>query len=77
MQKEELQFKDEIMENYISRVIQDCTESEKIYCKFLSANDSSETGGHQSGFLVSKSAYSILFDEPGVKGGDIKRRFTK
>ena len=26
------------------------------YCKFLSANDSGETGGHQSGILISKSA---------------------
>ncbi len=61
------------MENYISKVIQDSAESEKIYCKFLSPNDSGETGGHQSGFLVSKPAYSILFNEPGEKGGDIKR----
>ena len=61
------------MENYISKVIEDSSESEKIYCKFLSPNDSGETGGHQSGFLVSKPAYSILFDEPGEKGGDIKR----
>ena len=41
------------MENYISKVIEDSSESEKIYCKFLSPNDSGETGGHQSGFLVS------------------------
>lgn len=61
------------MENYISKVIEDSSESEKIYCKFLSPNDSGETGGHQSGFLVSKPAYSILFDEPGEKGGNIKR----
>lgn len=32
------------------------------YCKFLSANDSGATGGHQSGILVSKSALGIMFD---------------
>lgn len=61
------------MENYISKVIEDSSESEKIYCKFLSPNDSGETGGHQSGFLVSKTAYSILFDKQGQKGGAIKK----
>lgn len=30
------------------------------YCKFLSANDSGETGGHQSGILISKSAKAML-----------------
>ncbi len=61
------------MGNYISKVIEDSSESEKIYCKFLSPNDSGETGGHQSGFLVSKTAYSILFDKQGQKGGAIKK----
>ena len=32
------------------------------YCKFLSANDSGETGGHQSGILISKSALAMIFD---------------
>ena len=25
------------------------------YCRFLTANDSGETGGHQSGILISKT----------------------
>ena len=36
---------------------------EASYCKFLSANDSGETGGHQSGILISKTAKAILFSE--------------
>ena len=31
------------------------------YSKFLSANDSGETGGHQSGILISKSARDMLY----------------
>ncbi|MCD8389234.1 MAG: hypothetical protein LUC21_03605 [Oscillospiraceae bacterium] len=33
------------------------------YCKFLSANDSGETGGHQSGILISKTAKDMLYTE--------------
>ncbi|MDO5532267.1 type II restriction endonuclease [Sutterella sp.] len=43
------------------------------YCKFLSANDTKETGAHQAGFLIGKSAVGILFDRPGVKGENLTR----
>ena len=33
------------------------------FCKFLSANDTGATGGHQSGILVSKSASGMMFQE--------------
>jgi type II restriction enzyme len=42
-----------------------------VFCKFLSANDSGETGGHQCGVLVSKSASSIMFS--GLSGSDQSR----
>ena len=38
------------------------------FCKFLSANDTGDTGAHQSGIYVPKSAASILFDTPGTRG---------
>ena len=38
-------------------------EGHQSYCKFLSANDSGETGGHQSGVLISKSAKSLFFTD--------------
>lgn len=34
------------------------------YCKFLSANDSGATGGHQWGILISKTVKDMIFDEP-------------
>ena len=37
------------------------------YCKFLSANDSGETGGHQSGILISKSAKAMLWTDAEMK----------
>ena len=38
------------------------------YCKFLSANDTGDTGAHQAGIYIAKNAISILFDVPGIKG---------
>lgn len=46
------------------------------FCKFLSANDTGLTGGHQSGIYVPMSAYSLIFDEKGVKGEN-KERLAK
>lgn len=40
------------------------------YCKFLSANDTGNTGAHQSGIYIAKPAVSILFDAAGIKGGN-------
>ncbi len=56
------------MERLSSLAITDALESEKIFCKFLSANDTGETGGHQDGIYIPKNAVSLMFDEPGVKG---------
>lgn len=52
------------MESIVDLAIKSVSESLQTYCKFLSANDSGETGGHQYGILVSKSAEKILFAEP-------------
>ena len=48
-------------------------KSKQSYCKFLSANDSGETGGHQCGILVSKSAWSLLFENPIESNSILKR----
>lgn len=50
-------------ENNLNRAVKSVFESEKAFCKFLSANDTGATGAHQVGILVSKSAVSILFDQ--------------
>ncbi len=55
------------------RAIKSVKESRMSFCKFLSANDSGETGGHQSGILVSKKAYSMMFDGEIPATGIFKR----
>ncbi len=47
------------------------------YCKFLSANDSGETGGHQSGILISKSAKEMLWSEQEMNENHILKRYGK
>lgn len=51
-------------------------ESTLSYCKFLSANDTGDTGAHQSGIYVAKNAYRILFDKEGIRGEN-KDKYVK
>ncbi len=48
---------------YAGQAIQSVLNSQQAYCKFLSANDSGATGGHQSGILISKTAKEMLFSQ--------------
>lgn len=57
-----------MLEGYALQAIQSALNSQKAYCKFLSANDTGLTGGHQAGIYISKPSIPILFDEPGSKG---------
>ena len=50
-------------EGYASQAIQSVLHSQQAFCKFLSANDSGATGGHQRGILISKLAKEIMFNQ--------------
>lgn len=52
----------------IEKAITSVNSSKLAFCKFLSANDTGKTGGHQCGIYIAKPAIGILFDEPGKKG---------
>ena len=56
------------MSEILQKAIHCVQESQTAYCKFTTANDTGSTGGHQAGYHVSKSAWSLLFDEEGRKG---------
>lgn len=64
------------MENQAMSAVQSALVGKKVFCKFLSANDTGETGGHQAGIYISKPAIPILFDAPGVKGQN-KEKWVK
>lgn len=58
------------------QAIQTAMNGKLTFTKFLAANDTGLTGGHQAGIYVSKPSISILFDEPGIKGQN-KEKWVK
>lgn len=60
----------------VSLAIQDTSASLLAFCKFLSANDTGQTGGHQAGIYISKPSIPILFSEQGCKGQN-KEKWVK
>lgn len=55
------------------QAIQSVLNSQQAYCKFLSANDSGATGGHQSGILISKTAKEMMFAQELENENILKR----
>lgn len=62
---------------YSNQVINSVLNSEQAFCKFLSANDTGATGGHQSGILISKSAVLMLFSLRQLEQEGIIKRTVK
>jgi hypothetical protein len=64
------------MESILLKTIQSAQQSKIAYCKYLSANDTKATKAHQSGYLVSKSAWEMFLDKEPVKGENVKVDIT-
>ena len=64
-------------EELVSKAIESVTAGRASYCKFLSANDSGETGGHQSGILISMSARDMLFTPEEMRNNHILKKTGK
>lgn len=62
---------------YAGQAIKSVLNSEKGFCKFLSANDTGATGGHQSGILISKSAVDMMFSRQELEQNVIPKRTVK
>ena len=60
-----------------SKAIDAVLKGSDSYCKFLSANDSGETGGHQSGILISKTARSMLWTDKDMKENHILKKYGR
>lgn len=57
-----------MLTEYANQAIQAVLKGQIGFCKFLSANDTGATGGHQAGIYIPKSSIEILFSKPGKKG---------
>lgn len=66
--RSKLQFS-EIRDEAIARA----SQYGRFFCKFISANDTGKTGGHQSGFYVPKNAWPLLFEQIGQKNQNMER----
>ncbi len=62
---------------HTGQAIKSVLNSEKGFCKFLSANDTGATGGHQSGILISKSAVEMMFSRQELEQAGIPKRTVK
>ena len=60
----------------VMQAVQTAMSGQLTFTKFLAANDTGLTGGHQAGIYISKPSISILFEKPGVKGEN-KERWVK
>ena len=56
------------MTEFYFDAIKNVGRSSASFCKFISANDVGRTGGHQSGYYVSKDAAKALFNCDCIKG---------
>ncbi len=56
------------MNSILYKAIDAVQQSELSYSKFITANDTGSTGGHQAGFHIHKNSWSLFFDKPGNKG---------
>jgi len=56
------------MNDILASAIKSCSESSVAFSKFITANDTGKTGGHQAGFHIHKHSWPLFFDKSGVKG---------
>jgi len=56
------------MDSILQNAVQSAQKAEIAFTKFITANDTGSTGGHQSGYHIHKNAWPLFFDKPGEKG---------
>lgn len=64
------------MSELVEKAINSVNVGDVSFCRFITANDTGETGAHQEGFYIPKSSYSLFFDAPGERGSN-KDKFIK
>lgn len=61
-------------DDLVVKAIDAVLKGKDSFCKFLSANDSGETGGHQSGIQISLSAKAMLFTDQQMRENHILKK---
>ncbi len=61
------------IEPKVDRAINEALKSKEFFCKFLTANDSGASGGHQSGILISSTLYDYFFKNDKIRSNSPKK----
>ena len=56
------------MESILTKAISSAQQSKIAFSKYITANDTGATGGHQAGFHIHKHSWQLFFEKPGEKG---------
>lgn len=64
------------MDSILQNAVQSAQKAEVAFTKFITANDTGSTGGHQSGYHIHKNAWPLFFDKPGEKGTNSEKIVT-
>lgn len=56
------------MDNLLQKTILAAQNAKVAFSKFITANDTGTTGGHQAGYHIHKHSWPLFFDNPGDKG---------
>lgn len=56
------------MDSILQNAVQSAQKAEIAFSKFITANDTGSTGGHQAGYHIHKNAWSLFFKNTGEKG---------
>ena len=59
------------MSDMLNLAINKVRQAQAALCKFITANDTGTTGGHQCGYHISKEAWSMFLDREATKGTNI------
>ena len=59
------------MSEILNLVTNKVQQAKSALCKFITANDTGSTGGHQCGFHISKEAWAMFLDSEPTKGANI------
>jgi type II restriction enzyme len=59
------------MSEILNLAISKVKQSKAALCKFITANDTGSTGGHQCGYHISKEAWSMFLDVEPARGNNV------
>lgn len=65
-----------MVSDYLELAIKASQDGLLAYCKFITANDTGTTGGHQAGYHIHKNAWPLFFDAPSERGSNNEKFVT-